>query len=77
MGQICIDADYRGQGVFDALYRKHKEIHRHAYELCVTSVSTRNGRSMRAHERVGFEVVHTFRDQTDEWKILAWNLRRD
>ena len=75
MGQICVAEKYRGQGVFDSLYQTHREKHQHAYDLCVTSVSTRNGRSMRAHERVGFEVVHTFRDLTDEWNILAWKLR--
>ncbi len=71
MGQICIDRSYRGQGVFDALYQKHEEIYGGGFELCVTSVSTSNVRSMRAHERVGFRIVHTFRDAMDEWNILV------
>ena len=75
MGQICVGEDYRGKGVFDSLYKKHKELNGPKYDLCVTSVSTRNKRSMRAHERVGFETVHTFRDQTDEWNILVWRLK--
>jgi ribosomal protein S18 acetylase RimI-like enzyme len=75
MGQICVAENYRGKGVFDSLYQKHKELNGLSYDLCVTSVSTRNKRSMRAHERVGFEIVHTFRDQTDEWNILVWNLK--
>lgn len=74
MGQICVDKLYRGSGVFDALYQKHQEIHSDAFELCVTSVSTRNPRSLRAHERVGFQAVNTFRDATDEWSILVWQL---
>lgn len=74
MGQICIDKLYRGTGVFNALYEKHRKIHSDAFELCVTSVSTRNHRSMRAHERVGFQVVDTFRDATDEWSILVCQL---
>jgi len=76
MGQICIEKSYRGSGVFDALYQKHHEIHRNAFELCVTSVSTSNRRSMRAHERVGFRAVNTFRDATDEWCILVWKLNQ-
>jgi ribosomal protein S18 acetylase RimI-like enzyme len=75
MGQICIDEQYRGQGVFDLLYNKHKELLQTVYDLCVTSVSTRNKRSMKAHERVGFTTVLTFQDATDEWNILAWKLR--
>jgi len=74
MGQICVAEQFRGKGVFDSLYRKHKELHHQQYELCVTSVSTRNKRSMRAHERVGFITVNTFRDATDEWNILVLNL---
>ncbi len=75
MGQICIAENYRGQGIFEELYRKHKELHQANYDLCVTSVSTRNTRSMRAHERVGFEIVNTFRDATDEWNILILNFK--
>lgn len=75
MGQICIDKPYRGSGVFDALYRKHQELHKNSFELCVTSVATRNVRSLRAHERVGFKVVNTFSDATDEWNILVWRLQ--
>jgi hypothetical protein len=75
MGQICVAENYRGKGVFDSLYEKHKELYGSSYDLCVTSVSTRNKRSMSAHERVGFETVLTFRDQTDEWNILVWNLK--
>ena len=75
MGQICVAENYRGKGVFGSLYEKHKELCGSSYDLCVTSISTRNTRSMSAHERVGFETVFTFRDQTDEWNILVWNLK--
>lgn len=71
MGQICIEKPYRGKGVFDALYQKHEEIYGRLFDLCVTSVSTSNMRSMRAHERVGFRIVHTFRDATNQWNILV------
>jgi ribosomal protein S18 acetylase RimI-like enzyme len=76
MGQICIHQSYRGKGVFDGLYRAHQALHAREYDLCVTSVSTRNKRSMRAHERVGFQTIHTFTDATDEWNIFVWPLSR-
>lgn len=75
MGQICIDENYRGQGLFEKLYAKHKETHSGKFNLCLTEVSTSNQRSMKAHERVGFEILHTFRDETDEWNILVWDWR--
>jgi ribosomal protein S18 acetylase RimI-like enzyme len=75
MGQICVAAPYRGRGVFDALYEAHRAHLGARYERCVTEVATRNTRSMRAHERVGFRVVETYRDETDEWALIAWDWR--
>jgi len=75
MGQICIDENYRGQGLFEKLYAKHKETHSSTFDLCLTEVSTSNQRSMKAHERVGFKILHTFQDETDEWNILVWDWR--
>lgn len=73
MGQICIDQDYRGQGLFQALYLKHKELYATQYDFCLTEVSTSNLRSMKAHHNMGFKIIHTFRDKTDEWNILLWD----
>jgi ribosomal protein S18 acetylase RimI-like enzyme len=75
MGQICVAEDYRGQGVFDALYREHRASYGGRFDCTVTEVATRNTRSMRAHQRVGFEVLKTFRDATDEWAVIALGLR--
>lgn len=75
MGQICIAEAYRGQGIFNALYKKHKEAYAHQFEFCLTEVSLSNQISLRAHERVGFETIHSFKDATDEWNILLWDLR--
>jgi GNAT superfamily N-acetyltransferase len=73
MGQICVAKPYRGRGIFDALYAAHREHLRGRYERCVTEVATRNTRSMRAHERVGFTVLEQYRDATDDWALLVWN----
>lgn len=72
MGQICVARPWRGRGVFDLLYRGHRELLSADYDCSLTEVSTRNTRSMRAHERVGFQVVERYRDATDEWAILRW-----
>ncbi len=75
MGQICVAGEYRGQGVFDALYREHRASYASRFDCTVTEVATRNTRSMRAHARVGFETLKTFRDATDEWAVMALPLR--
>ena len=73
MGQICIDKQYRRTGVFDQLYQKHKEIYSGQFDFIVTEVATRNQRSLRAHERVGFETLEIYRDDLDEWAVILWN----
>lgn len=73
MGQVCVAKPFRGEGVFDALYRGHRDHYRERFELLITEVSTRNPRSLRAHERVGFQPLHRYRDSVDDWVILGWN----
>ncbi len=73
MGQVCIDKQYRRTGLFDQLYQKHKEIYGSQFDFIVTEVSTRNLRSLRAHERVGFETLNTYEDELDEWSVILWN----
>lgn len=73
MGQVCVARDYRGRGVFDLLFRAHREHLRAKFDRSVTEIATRNVRSMRAHERVGFRVIDRYRDDTDDWAIVAWD----
>jgi len=75
MGQICIDKAHRGRGLFERLYDKHRELYQPRFDFIITEVSARNPRSMRAHERVGFQTVHTYRDETDEWAVVLWDWR--
>jgi ribosomal protein S18 acetylase RimI-like enzyme len=73
MGQICIDKAHRGKGLFELLYHKHRELYQQRFDFIITEVSVSNQRSLRAHERVGFQIVHTHRDATDEWAVVLWD----
>ena len=73
MGQICIAKQYRGQGLFEQLYKYHKKVYQSQFDLFVTEISTRNHRSLRAHEKIGFKIINTHRDSLDEWAIVAWD----
>ena len=73
MGQICIDAPFRGQGLFDRMYREHKNQFATHFDFVVTEVAVINARSMRAHARVGFETIDRYRDETNEWAVLLWD----
>ena len=73
MGQICIAKDYRGQGLFEKLYQHHKKIYEPQFDLFITEISTRNHRSIRAHERAGFKTIHIHQDELDEWTVVGWD----
>ena len=72
MGQIAIAPAHRGTGLFARLYVEHRARYRGRFDAVVTEVATRNPRSLKAHERVGFRTITTYRDATDEWALMAW-----
>ena len=73
MGQVCVAKGYRGQGVFNGLYQQMKKEMGSLFDCIVTEIATRNTRSMRAHEKIGFEVVDIFSTEKEEWAIVAWD----
>ena len=76
MGQVCVAEEFRGQGVFDGMYRTLREHCRADFDLLVTEISARNTRSLRAHERVGFQTMHHYydADTDDHWVVVGMEL---
>lgn len=74
-GQVCVDRDYRGQGLLARLYHQIRANLPVAYDLCVTEIAVRNPISIRSHERMGFKVISTYSDAAEEWVIVAWDLK--
>ncbi len=75
MGQVCIDKSYRGQGIFQGLYQKMKDEMKSDFDIIITEIATNNKRSMRAHEKVGFEILKIHNDIDADWAIVGLNLR--
>jgi ribosomal protein S18 acetylase RimI-like enzyme len=75
MGQICVAKEYRGRNLVNQLYQYHKKIYQSHFDLFITEISTRNHRSIRAHEKAGFKAIHTHQDHLDEWVIVGWAWR--
>jgi RimJ/RimL family protein N-acetyltransferase len=72
MGQVCVAKAYRGSGVFAGLYLDMKERLSGHFDFIVTEISTRNPRSIRAHEKVGFQNIHEYIDPLGEhWVVVA------
>jgi hypothetical protein len=72
VGQLCVEKAYRGLGVSAAMYREYQCRMEPHFHHVVAVVSSRNVRSMRAHEKVGFQVVRRYGASQDghDWVIL-------
>jgi hypothetical protein len=75
MGQVCVSKDCRGMGVFDQLYHGLRTFNTGKFEVVATDISSRNTRSLRAHARVGFQILEELEESGDVWVIVAWGLR--
>lgn len=77
MGQVCVAREFRGRGVFDGMYQELRRAYADRFDFVVTEISQRNGRSLRAHQRVGFETLHVYPDELadDIWEVVVWDWR--
>lgn len=74
VGQVCVDKKFRGQGLFDRNYAFYKETNQGKYELAVTEIATKNIRSLKAHQRVGFrEICRYTASNGVEWAVVVWD----
>ncbi len=74
VGQVCVAAGYRGRGILDNCYMAYKKHFEGKYDFAITEISKRNPRSLNAHRRIGFEVVHEYQAPDGEtWCIVLWN----
>jgi len=73
MGQICVAKEYRSKGIVGMLYQKHKEVYSEHYDFLLTEISTNNVRSIKAHEKTGFQTIYTYSDAMDEWNVVVWD----
>jgi GNAT superfamily N-acetyltransferase len=73
-GQVCVAKDFRGHGLLSRLYHETRNRLPSGYQLCVTEVAARNRVSLQAHQKMGFEVVSTYHDGKELWKVVVWDL---
>ncbi|HPZ88597.1 MAG TPA: GNAT family N-acetyltransferase [Flavihumibacter sp.] len=71
-GQACVHKDYRGRALLDRMYFKMKELFSASQRFCITEIAVSNTRSQRVHERVGFNTIHRYQDDLEDWNIVQW-----
>lgn len=73
VGQVCVDKNYRGQGILDQCYEAYRDHFKNKYEFAITEIATKNQRSIHAHKRIGFSEVHRYTAPNgEEWSIVVW-----
>jgi len=75
MGQVYVAKSCRGKGVFGGLYQKMALEMKANFDYIITEIATRISRSIRAHEREGFETLLEFNDGLEEWAIVGRKIR--
>ena len=73
MGQICVDKNYRKQGIFRGLYHFYREELQHEFDYLITEVAAINLRSMQAHEAIGFKIIDNYEEDGIVWNIMLWD----
>ena len=75
LGQICVKKEYRGMGAPKGLYQKMKDEMKADFDYIITEISTKNIRSLKAHYKIGFENIRTYKSGDGlEWIIVLLNL---
>jgi hypothetical protein len=74
VGQVCIDKQYRGQGILPNCYAVYKEYYNKKYDFAITEIASTNLRSLNAHRKIGFNEIHSYSgpDKT-EWIVVVWD----
>jgi ribosomal protein S18 acetylase RimI-like enzyme len=75
MGQVCVDKNFRKQGVFRGLYEHMKSELYSEYDTIITEVDKKNIRSLNAHYAIGFKVLYSYRSNNQDWEILSWDIK--
>ncbi len=70
MGQVCVDKDYRKQGLFRKLYNKMQEETSKRFDAIVTEVDATNDRSVQAHYAIGFKTLSKYKGDGRDWELI-------
>lgn len=73
VGQVCVDKQFRGQGIIDKCYAAYKAHFAKKYDFAITEIASINLRSRNAHKRIGFKEIQAYTAGNIEWIIVIWD----
>ncbi len=75
VGQLCVAKNFRGQGLVQRLYGHFKDCLHDQYDYLVTDVAKDNIRSLKAHQKTGFQVISELKYGGLDWNVVLWDWR--
>lgn len=72
-GPIAIHSDYRGSNVFPNLFEFSRIQMKERYPIMVTFVNQINPRSVRAHEKLGLDLIKEFEFNNNNYYELGYD----
>ena len=76
VGQVCVDKNYRGQGILDDCYATYRKYFKKKYDFAITEIDETNTRSIAAHRRIGFTELYRYSSpDKKKWSIVIWDWR--
>ena len=76
-GPICIQKDYRGQGIINEIFETMRLVFVDKYPLSITFINNINVISKRAHtNKLGWEVIDTFEFNNNTYIALAFDMTK-
>lgn len=73
VGQLCVGKGFRGMGLVDKMYQYFKDCYADQYEYLITDIAKANLRSLKAHQRKGFQVIDELSYGGIGWDIVLWD----
>lgn len=73
MGQVCVDKEFRKQGVFRGLYNCMKSHLKDEFSMVITEVDRTNTRSLNAHKAIGFKHLRAYHSLGQDWELIYWD----
>jgi len=73
VGQLCVGKGFRGMGLVDSMYQYFKDCYADQYEYLITDIAKANPRSLKAHQRKGFQIIDELSYGGIGWDIVLWD----
>lgn len=75
-GPVCVDKNYRGRNVFNLVFEAMRLAWIKKFPLSITFINAVNEVSVKAHAKLGWEVIDHFEFNNNQYLGLAFDMKK-